>query len=144
MFRPLLLSVAFALSSGCVTSRVGSLPAPIATQFAAFNAHDPVALAKNVTEDFTFYLVDGDKMSVEVRGREELKTGITDYFGSYPTVRSEAVGQIPQGSYIAVRERVRWTDAKGDHVQEALSVYELKGGLIRAVWYFPAEKNVSP
>lgn len=128
--------------TGCATTRAAApaLPSVIAAQFAAFNAHDPVALAKNVTEDFTFYLVNGDKTSVEVRGREELQKGIADYFGSYPSVRSEAVGEIPQGKFIAVRERVRWTDDKGDHVQEALSVYELQGGLIRAVWYFPAEK----
>lgn len=128
--------------AGCATTRgsTAPLPAPIAANFAAFNAHDPVAAAKNVTDDFTFYLVEGEKNSVEVRGKEELRTGLSDYFKSYPTVVSEAVGMIPQGRYIAVRERVRWTDEKGDHVQEALSVYELEGGLIKAVWYFPAEK----
>lgn len=130
------------IASGCATTKAATapLPTPIANQFAAFNRHDPAAVAKNVTDDFTFYLVDGDKLSVEVRGKEELQTGLGDYFKSYPTVVSEAVGQIPQGRYVSVRERVRWTDDKGDHTQEALSVYELKDGLIRAVWYFPAEK----
>lgn len=138
----LAIVVALLCLSACATTRAttAQLPDAVAGQFSGFNAHDPDAVSRHVTSDFTFYLVSGDRTSVEVRGRDELRSGLTDYFKAYPTARSEALGQTPQGKYVAVRERVRWTDVKGDHVQEALSVYELDGGLIKAVWYFPAEK----
>jgi hypothetical protein len=44
------------------------------------------------------------------------------------------------GSFIAVQERAFWTTDKGKEVsQQSLAVYELQDGLIRRVYYFPAE-----
>ena len=44
------------------------------------------------------------------------------------------------GSFVAIREHVRWQTETGEKSQAALAVYEVRDGKIRRVWYYPAEK----
>ncbi|MCZ6507429.1 MAG: nuclear transport factor 2 family protein, partial [Acidobacteria bacterium] len=99
----------------------------------AFNGHDPEAMAKLVTADFELYYVDDEGVAVlSVRGPEQLVAEMTPYFASRPSVRSTIAAAIDGPVYVSFREQI----VGG---QSSLAVYEVRDGLIKRVWYFPAE-----
>ncbi len=107
----------------------------------AFNRQDVEALAATVAEDFIWYNVDGDKLLPETRGRDALRKGMQAYFKSLPSARSSAEVLTVNGDFVSIRERASWTNKKGEAAsQAAIGVYEVRDGLIRRVWYFPAQK----
>lgn len=106
--------------------------------FEAFNRQDIDALAATVAEDFIWYNVENDKMSIEASGRESLRKGVQDYFKALPTARSVAETMTASGPYVSVRERASWTTRTGEKKsQVAITVYEVRNGLIKRVWYYP-------
>jgi hypothetical protein len=135
-----------ALIAGCSVSVQRSDPDSadaldvVRAQFEAFNDHDVEALTARIAPDFTWWSVSGDSTVLEVRGRDDFRDGMSDYFASLPSVQSSIEGATVTGAYVAVRERVRWSTAEGSRSQEALAVYEVRNGLIRRVWYYPAQR----
>ncbi|MBI1762552.1 MAG: nuclear transport factor 2 family protein [Acidobacteria bacterium] len=107
---------------------------------AAFNKHDVVALAALVTDDAQWLSIDGDKLSVETGGKAALETWLTGYFKSCPSCHSEFEAVMAADRFVTVHERAMWESKSGPKAQRRLSVYELRDGLIRRVWYYPAEK----
>ncbi len=107
---------------------------------AAFNKHDVAAMAALVTDDAQWLSVDGDKLSVETSGKAALATWLNGYFKSCPSCRSEFEAVLVAGSYVTAHERAAWQSKSGPKTQRSLSVYEVHGGLIRRVWYYPAEQ----
>ena len=57
---------------------------------------------------------------------------MTPYFASRPSARSTIAAAIDGPVYVSFREQI----VGG---QSSLAVYEVRGGLIKRVWYFPAE-----
>ena len=114
--------------------------AVVRAQVADFNKHDAVALAERVSPDFVYYNVTSDATTVETKGREALREGMTAYFKSFPDVRSEIEGLMQAGPFVSFRERAIWTSATGEKAQSALAIYEVHDGLITRVWYYPATK----
>jgi hypothetical protein len=126
-------------SSAAVETKSSGLE--IVQQFVAtFNDHDVDAMMNLVTEDVEWFNINGSKMSVETSGVAALRKGMTGYFVGVPTVRSHVVKSMVSGSFVTIQERVSWTQAEKQRSQASLAVYELRGGLIRRVWYYPAEK----
>ena len=125
-----------------------TLPAPVngpeavvRANLAAFNAKDVDAMTKLVAEDFVWYNVEGDQMSVESRGRDALRKGMESYFKSLPSSRSEMHMLATNGNFVSVRERATWKSKSGeDRSQNALAIYEVVDGLIKRVWYYPVQK----
>lgn len=107
---------------------------------AAFNKHDVAAMAVLVTDDAQWLSVNGDKLSVETSGKAALETWLTGYFKSCPTCHSEFEDVRVSGSFVTTHERATWESKSGPKAQRSLSVYEVRGGLIRRVWYYPAEQ----
>jgi len=115
--------------------------AVVRAQLAAFNAQDVEAMVRQVAQDFVWYTIKGDEMSVEVRGIEALKKGMHSYFMSLPSARSEIHTMSTNGNFVSVRERATWKSKTGeDRSQNALAVYEVVDGRIRRVWYYPVQK----
>ena len=112
----------------------------VARQLAAFNRHDPAALARGVTEDFRWYSVGSDNTKIATEGREKFLSGMKDYFKSFPSVSSRVDGVTPSGTFVSFRETASWTNKNGLQSQESLGVYEIQEGLIKRVWYFPASR----
>jgi hypothetical protein len=99
----------------------------------AFNLHDPLAMAELVTTDFELYYVDDKGVaSLGTRGRVQLVDEMLGYFKSRPEVRSEIVGAIDGPVFVSFREQIVGGES-------SLAVYEVRDGLIRRAWYFPAE-----
>jgi len=41
------------------------------------------------------------------------------------------------GPWVSVRERARWSTSTGMRSQASMSVYEVREGVLRRVWYYP-------
>lgn len=99
----------------------------------AFNRHDPAAMAALVAPDFELYYVDdAGKAALALSGPESLKKEMTGYFAALPEVRSKIVDSVGGERFVAFREQIVGGAS-------SLAVYEVREGLIRRVWYYPAE-----
>ena len=119
---------------------------PVEGLMAAFNEHDVQAMTQFVHDDLIWSSVTAKTLAIEAQGREALEAGMTDYFASLPSVRSEIEDVHVSGSFVTVGERVHWDveDPSGSgsneaRTQRALAVYHVTEGLIQSVWYFQAE-----
>lgn len=117
--------------------------AEIVRQFlAAFNAHDPVAMAELVTDDIKWLSVNGSAISVELEGKVSFIDTMSDYFGSCPSCRSAIDSLISSGERVSVVEVASWMGRGGNNSQRSMAVYEFSGTLIKAVYYFPEEADL--
>lgn len=111
----------------------------------AFNRHDADATAALCAEDLRWYSVAGDAVSTDAESRAQLHAWLQGYFAKLPSVRSEVLSLDQAGPFLTVRERASWQDRSGQRVaQQALAVYEIRDGLIRRVWYYPASRDPAP
>ena len=107
----------------------------------AYNAHDLDAVLKLIHPDFVWLNLEGDEVEVEIRGKDAIKTMLEGYLKSLPSARSEIESISALGPWVTVRERTRWTAKDGaPRSQAAMSVYEVRDGQLRRVWYYPAVK----
>lgn len=109
----------------------------VRSYFVAYNSHDVDAVLRYIAPDFVWLSLAGDSITVEVRGADAVRPGLVDYFRRLPTARSDIEAITALGPWVSVRERARWVGANGPRSQAALSVYEVRGGLLRRVWYYP-------
>lgn len=127
----------------CACSDAGKLPPESIARSTVmglnlgFNMHSPDEMARNVTDDVEWFTVAGAAISVEANGKQALLEGMRDYFESVRDVRAEIEATLPNLPFVATRERVYWQTDDGERSQASLAVYELEGGKVRRVWYFP-------
>jgi len=105
----------------------------------AFNGKDPAKMAAMVTEDVKWLSIADGTASIEVEGKSNLVTSMTEYFASCPTCRSVVSSMMPSQDRVGVIEVASWQTKKGSKSQQALAIYEFAGSKIKAVYYFPAE-----
>jgi ketosteroid isomerase-like protein len=108
---------------------------------AAFNRHDAAAVAALLAPRVKWMTVDTDKLTVEGEGRDAVRTWLESYFKAQPDVRTEFLSLEQTGILLAVRERVTWTMGGKSRRQQSHAVYEIRDGLVRNVWYFPAVRE---
>lgn len=99
----------------------------------AFNAHDVEAMRGLLSPEASWYSVNDGGVTTEAGNRAELLEGMRQYFSDVPDVRSTIEEPLVNGSQVAFRERVTWSD--GERGQSALAVYEVRDGRIYAAWY---------
>lgn len=107
---------------------------------AAFNRQDSDAMSRLVTDDVQWLSIDGDAISVETDGRTALLSAMNSYFESCPTCRSRLAALIASRDRVSAIETASWQGKNGPQTQSGASVYEFSEGLIKRVYYFPAEK----
>ncbi|NOT06959.1 MAG: nuclear transport factor 2 family protein [Gemmatimonadales bacterium] len=107
----------------------------------AYNSHDVDGVVRMLSPDFTWLSLSGDSVTVEVRGASAVRASLVQYFRAFPSARSEIEGATVLGPWVTVRERAHWQSAAGPRSQAAISVYEVRGGLLRRVWYYPVVKS---
>ena len=99
----------------------------------AFSHHDPGAMAALVAPDFELYYFDEEGVAgLAVSGPDQLAAEMATYFTSHPSVQSTIAAAIDGPVYTSFREQI----VGG---QSSLAVYEVRDGLIKRVWHFPAE-----
>ena len=141
LFTPLLLAACTSGDEHPQPQSPGTSPELelVRAQVDAFNRHDVEAMIARVAPDFVWLSVAGDSVTVEARGRGALAEGMRGYFASVPSARSEIEASTVAGPFVAIRERASWTDESGrERSQVSLGVWEVRDGLIRRAWYYPA------
>lgn len=129
----LILAMAASVASGQSPGEV------VERYLAAYNNHDVAAMLALAHPDIQWLSIEGHRVRVETEGAEALGKALRDYFDVVPSARSTIDSKMVSGNRVSVRERVHWESAAGPKAQAALSVYEIDDGLVRRVWYFPAE-----
>lgn len=80
-------------------------------------------------------------MQVVANGKADLVAQMSAYVSSPSATTSTLEGAVANGPYLAVREIARWRRDDGSMAeQSSLAVYEVRGGLIHRVWYFPVAR----
>ncbi len=134
------IAMMFSLLSASATAE--SDPSALATAkklLTAFNQHDPEAMAALVSEEFELYYFSNGKAELSASGRADLKSQMTDYFASHPTVRSVVEGSVDGPRFATFRERAISIRDGVESSASSLAVYEVESELILRVWYYPAE-----
>ncbi|MBA3559908.1 MAG: nuclear transport factor 2 family protein [Gemmatimonadaceae bacterium] len=108
---------------------------------AAHNRHDVPAMLELVDTGFVWLSLVGDSIQVETRGRDALKGGMESYFRSIPTARSTIESISSLGPWVSIRERAHWRTEAGARSQAAMSMYEVREGRLRRVWYYPVVRE---
>lgn len=120
--------------------RRGNARAVVEDYVRAYNDKDVDRMTEFMHPDIRWVSVEGDQMITIARGRSELARDLATYFDSPRATRSRLRNWSQSGSYVAVTEIASWRDDAGQRQeQSALSVYQIQDGLIRRVWYYPAE-----
>ncbi len=110
----------------------------------AYNAHDVEATVAFLASDFVWLSIAGDSVAVEARGTDAIRAGLREYFRATPTSRSTLVALSALGPWVTAHERAEWVSASGPRAQASVSVYEVRGGLLRRVWYYPVVREPPP
>lgn len=140
MIRPSVAAASLFLCANAL-AQTATPEAAVRANAAAFNAQNVEALVATVAEEFAWFNVEGEKTTAETRGREALRSGMTGYFKSLPSAKSEIESLSVNGAFVSVKERAKWKSKGGeDRSQAALAIYEVREGLIKRVWYFPSQK----
>ena len=138
--RHALLLVSALLLMAC--AKAASSHPVIIAHTEAFNAKDVTAMGRVEHPDIEWFSVSGSEISTEVSGRDNLAEMMAGYFKGSPSVTATLRDWSINGDYISVTETAAWTTKDGaEKSQSSLSVYQLEDGLIRRVWYYPAQND---
>lgn len=126
------------------TPRDTSAAAVVRAYIEAYNAHDVEKVLTFLAPDFVWLSITADSVAVEARGVDAIRAQLVDYFRSIPTARSTLEDVTALGPWVSARERAHWVSASGPRSQASLSVYEVRDGLLRRVWYYPIVREALP
>ncbi|MEP3421359.1 MAG: nuclear transport factor 2 family protein [Erythrobacter sp.] len=122
--------------SGSVTERE-----VVSAYVEAYNERDLEAMLALMHDEVQWLSVEGDSVAVFANGKADLASQMRDYMASPLATESEIDAGVTDGNFVAVREIARWNNAAGEQrEQSALAVYEIEGGLVRRVWYYPTTR----
>lgn len=105
---------------------------------AAFNAKELDAMMARVATDFTWMSVAGDSLAGVGHGVAAFRSLIAGYFREVPSARSTLLEIDATGPWVTTHERTRWEMPSGAGGQASVVVYEVRGGVIRRAWFYPA------
>jgi hypothetical protein len=116
----------------------------VQSYISAYNTHDVDKMQTLVTDDVRWMSINNDKVTLESSGKKELAESMQSYFEGLPSTRARLTGVRSLGDFVTVIEESGWESKGKMSSQCAVSVYELKEGLILNVWYFAARPCDSP
>lgn len=107
---------------------------------AAYNARDLDGMKRLSHPDIEWIAVEGSGVTVLAEGRAALVTEMEGFFASSADTTSSLSNWSVNGDYVAVTETARWTGKDGEgQSQSSIAVYQVEAGLVRRVWYYPAQ-----
>lgn len=139
------LVASIVVQTGCTTTNAGIAASPsfgtVDAYVAAYNARDLEAMLSLMHEEVQWLSVEGSEVAVFADGKDDLSSQMAQYFASPMATISRIEGGVRDGRFIAVREVASWTDSAGEpRSQSAMAIYEIDGGLVRRVWYYPSSE----
>lgn len=106
----------------------------------AYNAQSLDAMALLMHDDIEWINIEGSEKSVITQGKDILVSELSGYFSPDFQSGSSLSDWNVNGQYVSAMETVAFTRQDGTlGSQASISVYQLENGLIRRVWYFPAQ-----
>lgn len=121
-------------------SRRDTTPVAVVRDYvAAFNAKELNAMLALVASDLVWMSIADDSLADLGRGADAFQRLLAGYFRAVPSARSELLELSATGPWVTTHERTRWdASASGVAGQSSVVVYEVRRGLIRRVWFYPA------
>jgi hypothetical protein len=109
----------------------------------ASNRQDVAAMVGAVEPGFRWMQVEGERLTVEVVGPDQLRSWLEGYFSSTPSARATLGPVQVDGAFASTVEVSEYRDGNDAlQRQSATCVYEFsEAGLIRNVWYFAAQEQ---
>ena len=140
MIKPFLILLSAWLCMSC-SPQAAQTPHPLITAYSdAYNAKDLDAMAALMHPDIEWLSVKGNEIIVEVSGKAALSEAMTSFFKDPNMATGSHRDWSINGNHVAVTEIASWTDKTGQpKSQSALTVYQFDDGLIRRVYYYPAQ-----
>jgi hypothetical protein len=135
----------------CIIALLLSAPAGLASQditreqrvvesfLEGYNRREVSDMLRLVHPGIEWLSLSDSTIAVESVGARQLEEVLSRYFASVPSARSSVEGILAAGKFVTVWERAHWESPLGPRTHTALSVYELENGLIRRIWYYPAQ-----
>lgn len=107
---------------------------------AAYNAQDIDGMRPYIHPDIEWISIEGSSSSVVSKGADALEKELEAYFSAPNAPTSSLKDWSVNVNFLAVTETARWTGKDGEpREQSSLAVYQMKQGMIRRVWYYPAQ-----
>ncbi len=106
----------------------------------AFNQRDIDAMLGLSAPDMKWMSISGQQIAIETSTRAELQNAMSGYFQSTPGTKSEIRHIYESGAFVYALEEAFWTANGVEKSQCSMAVYELAGGKLQHVWYFPSHQ----
>ncbi|WP_339767584.1 nuclear transport factor 2 family protein [uncultured Paraglaciecola sp.] len=112
----------------------------IASFMQAYNAHDINAMLLNMTEDVKWLNVANNQLVAETADKNQLNEAMQAHFKAKPDARSRIKDSIVLGNTIAIVEEAFSLKNGITSSQCAMSIYQLRKGLISSITYYATAK----
>ncbi|NNC37389.1 MAG: nuclear transport factor 2 family protein [Acidimicrobiales bacterium] len=145
IFQTLVLSGIIFGGGACTKSKAlspifDSSQALVQSYSDAYNAKNLVGMTALMHDDIEWINLEGSDLTIITVDKDSLVSELKSYFNGDSKASIRLSDWSTNGEYVSVKETVSFTLKDGSEVSQAsLSVYELDDGLIRRVWYFPAQ-----
>ncbi|QSX30383.1 nuclear transport factor 2 family protein [Shewanella cyperi] len=117
----------------------GDAPADTVRAFlAAFNEHKVEAMLAYTQPQVHWNHIKGQKVDTEADTQAEFGAAMADYFQTLPNAKADILSLTESGNYVSILERISWDNDGETGSQCSIGVYELSGGKISSIWYYPA------
>jgi len=104
---------------------------PVQRQLEAYNAHDLERFVAEYTDDIQVFKPPAAEAVLS--GKQAFSAHYAKNRFTLPNLHAEVVNRMISGDTVVDHERVTGLQ---EGVVEAVAVYKVSGGLIRAVWFF--------
>ena len=112
----------------------------IASFMQAYNAHDINAMLLNMTEDVKWLNIANNQLVAETADKNQLNEAMQAHFKAKPNARSRIKDSIVLGDTIAIVEEAFSLKNGITSSQCAMSIYQLRKGLISSITYYATAK----
>lgn len=129
-----------------VSERVEGESATVVREFLkVFNNQDITKMSELVASDVRWLSMTKDgTFKADLQGWPALEKWLKNYFAATKNVRSEASRVNANGPFVSFTETASWQSPSGiTKKASSLAVYEVQGGKIARIWYYPAVSAVS-
>ena len=110
-----------------------------------FNKQDIAKMSALVASDVLWLsMTKNGTFKADLQGWPALAKWLKNYFAATKNVRSEASQLNANGPFVSFTETASWQSPTGvTKKASSLAVYEVQGGKISRIWYYPAVSAVS-